>query len=158
MAGKVKTVRGQELTVATNMGRDGDQSKVIATDVAAASNGVIHAIDTVLMPKAIRYPMSNGPSPTDLGDTAMNTLLNRRTILMTAAAGAGTTSAASSRRAAMTSRTATSSRWRKTRPRPQHPGRGRGRRRSGSHTEHRHADGVAPTNARLSPRCSANWA
>ena len=49
-AGKVKTVQGQELTVSTSMGVMVDQSKVIATDVAA-SNGVIHAIDTVLMPK-----------------------------------------------------------------------------------------------------------
>ena len=49
-AGKLKTVQGQELTVSTNMGVMVDQSKVIATDVAA-SNGVIHAIDTVLMPK-----------------------------------------------------------------------------------------------------------
>ena len=49
-AGKVKTVQGQELTVATSMGVMVDQSKVVATDVAA-SNGVIHAIDTVLMPQ-----------------------------------------------------------------------------------------------------------
>ncbi|KQO26510.1 hypothetical protein ASF11_02100 [Acidovorax sp. Leaf76] len=49
-AGKVKTVQGQELTVSTSMGVMVDQSKVIATDVPA-SNGVIHAIDTVLMPK-----------------------------------------------------------------------------------------------------------
>ena len=49
-AGKVKTVQGQELTVSTSMGVMVDQSKVIATDVAA-SNGVIHAIDTVLMPQ-----------------------------------------------------------------------------------------------------------
>ena len=49
-AGRVKTVQGQDLTVTTNMGVMVDQSKVIATDVAA-SNGVIHAIDTVLMPK-----------------------------------------------------------------------------------------------------------
>ena len=49
-AGKVKTVQGQEITLSTNMGVMVDQSKVIATDVAA-SNGVIHAIDTVLMPK-----------------------------------------------------------------------------------------------------------
>lgn len=49
-AGKVKTVQGQELTLTTSGGRMGDQSKVVATDVAA-SNGVIHAIDTVLMPK-----------------------------------------------------------------------------------------------------------
>ena len=49
-AGKVKTLQGQEITVSTSMGVMVDQSKVIATDVAA-SNGVIHAIDTVLMPK-----------------------------------------------------------------------------------------------------------
>ena len=49
-AGTVTTVQGQDLTVTTNMGVMVDQSKVIATDVAA-SNGVIHAIDTVLMPK-----------------------------------------------------------------------------------------------------------
>ena len=49
-AGKVKTVQGQELTVATKGGVMVDNAKVVATDVAA-SNGVIHAIDTVLMPK-----------------------------------------------------------------------------------------------------------
>ena len=49
-AGAVKTVQGQDITVSTSMGVMVDQSKVIATDVAA-SNGVIHAIDTVLMPK-----------------------------------------------------------------------------------------------------------
>ena len=45
-----RDAQGQELTVATSGGVMVDQSKVIATDVAA-SNGVIHAIDTVLMPK-----------------------------------------------------------------------------------------------------------
>lgn len=49
-AGKVKTVEGQELTVTTKGGVMVDNAKVLATDVAA-SNGVIHAIDTVLMPK-----------------------------------------------------------------------------------------------------------
>ena len=49
-AGKVKSVQGQEITVSTNMGVMVHQSMVIATDVAA-SNGVIHAIDTVMMPK-----------------------------------------------------------------------------------------------------------
>ena len=48
--GKVKTVEGQELTVTTKGGVMVDNAKVVATDVAA-SNGVIHAIDTVLMPK-----------------------------------------------------------------------------------------------------------
>ena len=49
-AGKVKTVQGQELTITTKGGVMVDNAKVVATDVAA-SNGVIHAIDTVLMPK-----------------------------------------------------------------------------------------------------------
>ena len=48
--GKVKTVEGQELTVTTQGGVMVDNAKVVATDVVA-SNGVIHAIDTVLMPK-----------------------------------------------------------------------------------------------------------
>ena len=49
-AGKVKTVEGQDLTITTTNGVMVDNAKVIATDVVA-SNGVIHAIDTVLMPK-----------------------------------------------------------------------------------------------------------
>jgi uncharacterized surface protein with fasciclin (FAS1) repeats len=49
-AGKVKTVQGQEITVKTEGGVMVDGSKVVATDVAA-SNGVIHVIDTVMMPK-----------------------------------------------------------------------------------------------------------
>jgi uncharacterized surface protein with fasciclin (FAS1) repeats len=49
-AGKVKSVQGSEITVKTEGGVMVDGAKVIATDVAA-SNGVIHAIDTVIMPK-----------------------------------------------------------------------------------------------------------
>ena len=49
-AGKVKTVQGSELTVATSGGVTVDGAKVTATDVAA-SNGVIHVIDSVIMPK-----------------------------------------------------------------------------------------------------------
>jgi uncharacterized surface protein with fasciclin (FAS1) repeats len=49
-AGKVKTVQGQEITLATTGGVTVDNAKVVATDVAA-SNGVIHVIDTVIMPK-----------------------------------------------------------------------------------------------------------
>ena len=48
---KAKTVNGQELEVKVSGGTvTVDQAKVIKTDVAA-SNGVIHAIDTVIMPK-----------------------------------------------------------------------------------------------------------
>jgi uncharacterized surface protein with fasciclin (FAS1) repeats len=49
-ASKVKTVQGSELTVTTSYGVKVDMSKVIKTDIVA-DNGVIHVIDTVLMPK-----------------------------------------------------------------------------------------------------------
>lgn len=49
-AGKAKTVQGSELTLATSGGVTVDSAKVVAADVMA-DNGVIHAIDTVLMPK-----------------------------------------------------------------------------------------------------------
>ena len=49
-AGKVKTVQGSELTVTTMGGVMVDNAKVTATDIAA-DNGVIHVIDTVVMPK-----------------------------------------------------------------------------------------------------------
>ena len=49
-AGKVKTVQGAELTVSTAGGVKVDNANVVKTDVLA-SNGVIHVIDTVVMPK-----------------------------------------------------------------------------------------------------------
>ncbi len=49
-AGKVKTVQGGELTIATTGGVTVDGAKVTATDIAA-DNGVIHVIDTVVLPK-----------------------------------------------------------------------------------------------------------
>lgn len=49
-AGKVKTVQGSEVTIATTGGVTVNNAKVTKTDIAA-SNGVIHVIDTVLMPK-----------------------------------------------------------------------------------------------------------
>lgn len=49
--GMVKTVNGQSLNVVANAsGVTVDGAKVTATDVAA-SNGVIHVIDTVVLPK-----------------------------------------------------------------------------------------------------------
>ncbi len=48
-AGEVKTVNGKSIKVTTDKGVMVNNAKVIKTDVAA-SNGVIHAIDTVLMP------------------------------------------------------------------------------------------------------------
>lgn len=49
-AGKVKTVQGSELTVSTTGGVTVDNAKVTATDIVA-DNGVIHVIDTVVIPK-----------------------------------------------------------------------------------------------------------
>ena len=49
-AGKVKTVQGSELTVSTMGGVMVDGAKVSETDIVA-DNGVIHVIDSVIMPK-----------------------------------------------------------------------------------------------------------
>jgi uncharacterized surface protein with fasciclin (FAS1) repeats len=49
-AGKVKTVQGSELTVTTMGGVKVDNAHVIKTDIVA-DNGVIHVIDSVLIPK-----------------------------------------------------------------------------------------------------------
>jgi len=49
-AGSVKTVNGKSLTVATAGGVTVDNAKVTATDIMA-SNGVIHVIDSVVIPK-----------------------------------------------------------------------------------------------------------
>ena len=49
-AGKVKTVQGSEITITTAGGVMVDKAKVTATDIVA-DNGVIHVIDSVIMPK-----------------------------------------------------------------------------------------------------------
>ena len=49
-AGEVMTVQGSKLSITTNNGVMVDNAKVVSTDVMA-SNGVIHVIDTVIMPK-----------------------------------------------------------------------------------------------------------
>jgi uncharacterized surface protein with fasciclin (FAS1) repeats len=49
-AGKVKTVQGSEITITTTGGVMVINAKVIKTDIVA-NNGVIHVIDTVIMPK-----------------------------------------------------------------------------------------------------------
>lgn len=49
-AGKVKTVQGSELIISTTGGVMVNNAKVIKTDIGA-DNGVIHVIDTVVMPK-----------------------------------------------------------------------------------------------------------
>lgn len=49
-AGNAKTVQGSDITLATTGGVTVNNAKVVKADVGA-SNGVIHVIDTVLMPK-----------------------------------------------------------------------------------------------------------
>jgi uncharacterized surface protein with fasciclin (FAS1) repeats len=46
----VKTVQGSEITITTTGGVMVNNAKVIKTDIVA-DNGVIHVIDTVIMPK-----------------------------------------------------------------------------------------------------------
>ena len=48
--GKVKTVQGSDVTIATAGGVTVDAAKVTKADIVA-DNGVIHVIDTVLIPK-----------------------------------------------------------------------------------------------------------
>jgi len=47
---KVKTVQGSELTIRTTNGFKVDNANVVKTDITA-DNGVIHVIDSVVMPK-----------------------------------------------------------------------------------------------------------
>jgi uncharacterized surface protein with fasciclin (FAS1) repeats len=49
-AGKVKTVQGSELTLGTAGGVTVNGAKVVKADIAA-DNGVIHVIDSVVLPK-----------------------------------------------------------------------------------------------------------
>ena len=49
-AGMVKTVQGSDITLATTGGVTVNGAKVTSADIVA-DNGVIHVIDTVLMPK-----------------------------------------------------------------------------------------------------------
>jgi uncharacterized surface protein with fasciclin (FAS1) repeats len=48
-AGKVTTVQGSQLTLGTSGGVTVDNAKVVKADIAA-DNGVIHVIDTVVLP------------------------------------------------------------------------------------------------------------
>jgi len=49
-AGEVPTVQGQSIMVSTDGGVKVDAANVVKTDIAA-SNGVIHVIDAVILPK-----------------------------------------------------------------------------------------------------------
>ncbi len=48
--GKIKTLQGSDINVSTSSGVTVDNAKVTKADIVA-DNGVIHVIDTVLMPK-----------------------------------------------------------------------------------------------------------
>ena len=50
---RVKTVNGASVTVGTKHGVMVDKAKVVKTDIVG-SNGVIHVIDSVLMPKGLK--------------------------------------------------------------------------------------------------------
>jgi uncharacterized surface protein with fasciclin (FAS1) repeats len=50
-AGNAKTVQGSDIALGTTGGVTVNNAKVVSADVGA-SNGVIHVIDTVLMPKS----------------------------------------------------------------------------------------------------------
>jgi uncharacterized surface protein with fasciclin (FAS1) repeats len=49
-AGKVKTVQGSEVTLSTSGGVKVDDANVVKADIVA-DNGVIHVIDSVILPK-----------------------------------------------------------------------------------------------------------
>ena len=49
-AGKVRTVQGGELTVSTSGGVKVDSANVVKTDIVA-DNGIIHVIDSVVLPQ-----------------------------------------------------------------------------------------------------------
>ncbi|NDH59142.1 MAG: fasciclin domain-containing protein [Betaproteobacteria bacterium] len=49
-AGKVKTVQGSELTITTDGGVKVDDANVVKLDIVT-TNGVIHVIDAVVLPK-----------------------------------------------------------------------------------------------------------
>jgi uncharacterized surface protein with fasciclin (FAS1) repeats len=49
-AGQVKTVQGSAITVSTSGGVKVDNANVVKTDIVA-DNGVIHVIDSVILPK-----------------------------------------------------------------------------------------------------------
>jgi uncharacterized surface protein with fasciclin (FAS1) repeats len=61
-AGPVKTVEGQSTMIKTDGGPSIDNARIIKTDVVA-SNGVIHVIDTVILPpqKMSATPYSHAP-------------------------------------------------------------------------------------------------
>jgi len=60
---RAQTVQGEFLAVSVNGGVMVDQANVVATDIVA-SNGVIHVIDAVLLPKAVLAALGGQTLPT----------------------------------------------------------------------------------------------
>ena len=59
---KAATVQGEYLAISTTDGVQVDQANVVATDIVA-SNGVIHVIDSVLLPKAVLAALTGQSLP-----------------------------------------------------------------------------------------------
>ncbi len=59
---KAATVQGEYLSISTTDGVQVDQANVVATDIEA-SNGVIHVIDSVLLPKAVLAALTGQSLP-----------------------------------------------------------------------------------------------
>jgi len=81
LAGPVRTVGNGQLTVATSPSLTINGAKVVTADIAA-TNGVIHAIDTVLVPAGLDLPSPTLAPPTpDLVQTTLDagtfTVFNR---------------------------------------------------------------------------------
>jgi uncharacterized surface protein with fasciclin (FAS1) repeats len=60
---KARTVQGEHLRIGTDGGVTVDDANVVITDIEA-SNGVIHVIDAVLLPKAVLAALSGQTLPT----------------------------------------------------------------------------------------------
>ncbi len=86
-AGSAKTLEGNTVTISANGGGKVNNAKLVATDVDA-SNGVIHIIDTVLMPpakgadarKTLQHAVAVGSQMFNAGDHAGCAALYRSTL------------------------------------------------------------------------------
>ncbi len=86
-AGSAKTLEGNTVTISANDGGKVNNAKLVATDVDA-SNGVIHIIDTVLMPpakgadarKTLQHAVAVGSQMFNAGDHAGCAALYRSTL------------------------------------------------------------------------------
>jgi uncharacterized surface protein with fasciclin (FAS1) repeats len=70
-AGPVKTVEGASAKITTDGGARIDNARIVKTDIAA-SNGVIHVIDTVIMPPAPKMGLGSSSKSYVAADTFRN--------------------------------------------------------------------------------------